>query len=83
LSDSSEAYDRGKKFNNYRLIASLREYLLVSEDSPTIERYSRNRDGTWTLTVASGLDQSLQLTSIGVKIPLATVFATLEFTPPA
>ncbi|MBI2950427.1 MAG: Uma2 family endonuclease, partial [Verrucomicrobia bacterium] len=36
LSDSTEAYDRGKKFEHYRQIASLREYLLVSQTEPRI-----------------------------------------------
>ena len=79
LSDSTEAYDRGKKFDHYRKLASLREYLLVAQDSPTLERFSRNPDGTWTLTIASGLEQSLQLAAIGVTLSLAEVYDKVDF----
>ncbi len=44
LTPSTEAYDRGKKFAHYRKIASLREYLLVAQDQPNIERYVRRGD---------------------------------------
>src|SRR5262245_54040660 len=39
LSSSTENYDRGKKFQHYRTIASFREYLLISQDSYRIEHY--------------------------------------------
>lgn len=49
LSPSSEAYDRGKKFEQYRSIASLRDYLLVSSESAHVEHYARQPDGSWLL----------------------------------
>jgi Uma2 family endonuclease len=82
LSESTEAYDRGKKFEHYRKIPSLREYILVSQDSPTLERFLRNPDDTWTLTVITGFDQSLDLVTIGVTLPLAAVYDRLDFPPP-
>ena len=63
LSPSTEAYDRGGKFAHYRKIAPLREYLLVSQDQPTIERYIR-QGGVWILTEALGLEASVPLESI-------------------
>jgi Uma2 family endonuclease len=80
LSETSEAYDRGKKFHHYQKLPSLKEYLLVSQDSPRLERFSRNPDDTWTLTVVSGLDQSLELPSIGVMLSLAEVYDKVDFT---
>lgn len=53
LSDSTEAYDRGEKFLHYRRLASLREYLLVSQRKPLIESYVRTERGTWELREAS------------------------------
>ena len=41
LSSSTEAYDRGGKFSHYRKIATLREYLMVTQDQPGIECYLR------------------------------------------
>lgn len=83
LSDSTEAYDRGKKFSHYRQIPALREYLLVSQEEPKIERFLRNDDGTWTLTEVSGPDAVLPLPSLGVEISLREVYDKVEFTAPA
>lgn len=47
LSKSTEAYDRGEKFEHYRQIPSLREYLLVSSERPRVERFERQDDGSW------------------------------------
>ena len=80
LSKSTEAYDRGKKFDNYRTIPSLREYVLVSQDEPTIQRFLRNDDNTWTLTAVAGLDQTIPLRSIGIDLPLSEVYERVDFT---
>jgi len=79
LSDSTEAYDRGKKFSHYRQIPSLREYLLVSQEEAKIERFLRNDDGTWTLTEAAGLEATLPLPSLGIEIGLGEVFDKVDF----
>ena len=79
LSDSTEAYDRGKKFSHYRQIASLREYLLVPQEEAKIERFLRNDDGTWTLTGASGLDSTLPLPALGIEIALREVYDKVDF----
>jgi len=47
LSDSTENYDRGKKFQHYRTLASLREYLLISQHQEKIEGWFRNEKGDW------------------------------------
>jgi Uma2 family endonuclease len=79
LSSSTEAHDRGKKFEHYRQIPSLQEYLLISQDSPTLERCMRNADGEWTKTVVTGLDPSLHLPSIGVTLALAEIYDKVNF----
>ena len=79
LSQSTEAYDRGKKFSHYRQIPSLREYLLVSQEEAKIERFLRNDDGTWTLTEAAGLAATLALPSLGIEICLGEVFDKVDF----
>jgi Uma2 family endonuclease len=82
LSESTEAYDRGKKFGHYRQIPSLREYLLVCQDEPRIEAFHRNDDGTWTLVEVAGLDGRLPLTPLGIELALREVYAKVEFSPP-
>lgn len=82
LSESTEAYDRGKKFGHYRQIPALREYLLVSQEEPKIERFLRNQDGTWTLTEAAGLDATLPLPSLNVEISLREIYDKVDFSAP-
>jgi Uma2 family endonuclease len=79
LSKSTESYDRGKKFEHYRQIESLREYVLVAQDRPQIERFSRQADRHWLLDEASGLDAALHLTTIDVTLKLADVYAKVQF----
>jgi Uma2 family endonuclease len=81
LSDSTEAYDRGKKFEHYRQIPSCREYLLVSQKEPRIEQFIRQPDGEWILREATGLDAQIRAPSLGIILRLAEVFAKVTFTP--
>lgn len=78
LSDSTESYDRGKKFDHYRRVDSLREYVLVAQDEPHIELYSRQADGGWLLTEARGLDAAIELPAIGCRLKLAEVYAKVN-----
>lgn len=49
LSDSTEAWDRGEKFNRYQQIESLRHYVLVSTATERIEHFQRTSSGVWEL----------------------------------
>lgn len=79
LSDTTEGYDRGTKFQHYRQIPSLREYLLVSQQEPWIDHYFRQADGNWLLREASGLESSLKLPSLEISLPLREVFSKVQF----
>src|SRR5207249_413384 len=68
LSASTEAYDRGEKFESYRGIESLAEYVLVSQDKPHIEQFRRQESGEWIFTATSGLSSSVELVSVGCRI---------------
>lgn len=81
LSDSTEAYDRGKKFEHYRQISTLQEYLLISQKEPRIEQFIRKPDGAWEFREAAGLESCLALPSLGVVLDLSEVFANVEFLP--
>jgi Uma2 family endonuclease len=80
LSPSTERYDRGRKFQHYRELPSLREYVLIAQDSPRIERYLRQKDGVWQFTDAKEPEASLELTSIGCTLALAEVYEQVDFT---
>jgi Uma2 family endonuclease len=61
LSESTAAFDRGKKFQSYQQIESLQEYLLVSQDEHLVEHYLRQEDSHWLYTKVSGLDGAIYL----------------------
>lgn len=74
LSDSTEAYDRGEKFDHYRQLPSLREYLLVSQRRPKLESYRKNEQGIWMLSEA-GAGQTLTLAAVeGVRLDVDLIY---------
>ena len=79
LSPSTEAYDRGGKFEHYRKLASLAEYLLVSQEKPRIEHYVRQPDNLWLLSEASSLQDTVHLPSINCSLSVANVYEKVEF----
>lgn len=78
LSDSTERYDRGTKFEHYRRIDSLREYVLVAQDRMFVERFVRQPDGTWNLTEFADPAGTLALATIPIEVPLADVYHGVE-----
>jgi Uma2 family endonuclease len=75
LSPSTERYDRTLKANQYRTIASLRELLLISQDRYEVRLYRRSPDGAWAVSDVTGLDGSVELTSIGYVLRLRDLYA--------
>jgi Uma2 family endonuclease len=80
-SDSTEKYDRGKKFRHYQRIPSTQEYVLVDQDEPLVERYVRQPDGDWLLTSFRGLTEFFTFASVPVRIPLSEIYRGVEFDP--
>jgi len=80
LSDSTEGYDRGKKFQHYRSIESLQEYVLVSQEEARIEKYVRHGDGFWLLSEAVGVESEIEFASIECRVALAEVYDKIDFT---
>jgi Uma2 family endonuclease len=78
LSPSTEKYDRGVKFQHYRTIESLREYILVDQSQVRIECYSRQPGNTWTLRDYQRLEEELVIDSVGVSIPLSRIYDRVE-----
>jgi len=79
LSPSTEKYDRTTKFENYKLIPSFKDYLLVSQDKPQIEHWQRDDFDQWHSTSIAGLDAVLELPAIGCRLPLADVYERVKF----
>lgn len=79
LSKSTEGYDRGDKFRQYRKIETLREYVMISQDTPAIETCFRDTDGRWVIDSFTEIDGVLHLKSLDVLIPLAEIYAGVTF----
>jgi Uma2 family endonuclease len=79
LSPSTESYDRGKKFQHYRALDSLQEYVLIAQDQARIERYLRQPSGEWLLSDAIGMNAVIELTSIHCTLALADVYDKVTF----
>lgn len=78
LSPTTEAYDRGEKFSQYRRLTSLREYVLVAQDKVRVECYRRQGD-FWVLSEVSDLDKALRLESIDCEVPLREIYERIDF----
>jgi len=74
LSDSTQAYDQGEKFEHYRQMASLRAYVLVDAHTPAIEARQRpGENDSWTITQC-GPGQSIRLPSLDAILAVDEVY---------
>lgn len=78
LSDSTESYDRGLKFEHYRAIPDLRHYLLLSQRRLHAELYTRTDPASWRFQEASGETSALVLDAWGVQLPLSELYRNVE-----
>lgn len=78
LSDSTETDDRGPKFDHYRTIPSLKDYLLVSQHEARALLYTRVNDH-WEMRDVRGLDGAVYLPSVDVTLALTDVYALIDF----
>lgn len=74
LSPSTESIDRGRKWIQYQQIASLTDYILIAQDQPYIEHFSRQTNHQWLDTIAIGLDTQLEIASVGCTLRLSEVY---------
>ena len=83
LSPSTEAYDRGRKFEYYCSVESISEYLLVSSERVRAELFTRQPDGRWLMTAAR-MEDTLDLESVGAHLALAELYENVDLpAPPA
>ncbi|MEY3220522.1 MAG: hypothetical protein RIT27_1879 [Pseudomonadota bacterium] len=79
LSKNTENYDRGKKFEHYRLIDSLQEYLLISQEKPYIEHFQRQDNKIWTFRDYTLPEEMIVLSSINAQLVLMDIYAKITF----
>lgn len=76
LSPSTEAYDRGEKFEHYQTVPSIMHYVLAAQDKPRIEVFTRMGDGSWHLRTYGPGDR-LELSSIECVIDVDQVYTNV------
>jgi Uma2 family endonuclease len=79
LSLSTESRDRGLKWARYQKLDSLRDYLLVEQNSAHIDHYARQADGSWRMLPLDGLDAEVQLSGAPATLPLSEVYEHISF----
>ncbi len=79
LSPSTGDFDRGKKFQRYRILPSVRQYVTVAQEEPLIEISTRQEEKRWEFVYYEGLDQTIPLASIGCELSAAEVYDKVEF----
>lgn len=78
LSPSTADYDRGAKFDHYKTIDSLKEYVLVWQNKKRVARNTRQDDDSWLLTDFIGEDSKIELASIGCTLTMAEIYDRVE-----
>ncbi len=78
LSESTESYDRGKKFKIYQQISTLKEYILVSQYEYSVEQYIRTND-IWQYKLYDKEDQSVKIEAVNCELHLSEIYLNVEF----
>lgn len=76
--NSTEAYDRGKKFEEYQHIESRAEYVVIPQDHYSVERSVRQDQRTWIYSVFQILEDLVPLSTIGCQVVLQDVYAKVD-----
>jgi Uma2 family endonuclease len=78
LSDSTEAYDRGRKFAAYRQMESLRDYILVDQKKTLVEHFRKELDGTWRMRDFGSRDSALPIETLNITISVFEFYRGVE-----
>ncbi len=78
LSESTKDDDRGEKFEHYRTLTSLAEYVLIAQDKPHFEHFVRQPDNRWLLAETNRLEDTIHLPSIACDLALAEIYDKVD-----
>lgn len=79
LSPTTESDDRGWKFAHYRRSPTLTDYIMVAQNRPSVEHYSRHGQDLWTLREYTSLSDILLLESLSCEIRLEDIYERITF----
>jgi Uma2 family endonuclease len=80
LSKSTKNYDQGDKFDFYRSIPDLQEYIMIDQYKYYVKQFAKNSQNQWVLTDYESIDDILQLSSINLSVPLQNIYEEVDFT---
>lgn len=83
LSASTEAYDRGDKFTNYKSIPSLSEYILVAQHRSHVSPFIKQATSSWLNLEFNSLEDTLKIITLDCELTLAEIYEGIDFPPPA
>lgn len=81
LSDSTREYDHTRKFQMYRKLPSLQEYVMVEQNQISVACFRRIESGLWVFEGYEKQKDTLQLKSVELKIPLASIYENIAIAP--
>jgi Uma2 family endonuclease len=79
LSKSTESHDRTTKFEHYSKLKSLREYLLVAQNRPRAELFTKEGEGRWAFLTFENLEDVVKLASIDCDLALKDIYLKVKF----
>ena len=79
LSQSTESYDRGDKFEKYRSLESLQEYVLVNQEKATVETYVRKNDKLWEYRAFAGIESAAHFVSLDISVAMEDIYENVVF----
>lgn len=78
LSKSTASYDRGEKFEHYRKLTSLADYLVIAQNKYHVEHYTRQPDNQWLLAETDDIGQTIHIPSIECNLALVDIYDKVE-----
>jgi Uma2 family endonuclease len=79
MSKSTKNYDQGDKFDYYRSLPDLQEYVLVEQSRVHVLQYSKTTAGKWLLTELETETDLLEFTSVSIALSLADLYTGVDF----
>ncbi len=79
LSKSTKKYDRTGKFDKYKTLESIKDYVLIDPTKCYAEVWHQEKKGYWHETIITDMDASLPLQSVEVSIPMRDIYDNIEF----
>lgn len=79
LSASTERYDRGVKFQNYRTVETLQDYILIAQDHRHIEHFARQENGLWLLQEVTASHDAIRIQSVDCTLSIENVYEKVDF----